>query len=274
MNASDGWAGHAHHVEDRHPEGDGVRDGERRDGGDEAAPPAHEQHHAGDEQQVIDAAQDVLDAEREPVPGPRRARAQRDLGQRARRHSGQPVAVLVLDAHEDVDEAAREARESHHRCAAGLVAEEPLLDDEAVRLTGAAVGAPGPRRSRAAAPRSATPSRPSPESSARTRSRRPPARALPGTRGASRGRARARPATTAPPPSARGPPSSWPHSRAISERLPPSGPSTRGPPLSRLHQVADRGARPAPRLCFHKSGCRSHGCTRSPIEANAATSTS
>ena len=61
--------GHVHPAERRRDERDAVRDGECGDRGDDALAAAHDQQQRQHEQQVIDAAEDVLDAEHEIRPG-------------------------------------------------------------------------------------------------------------------------------------------------------------------------------------------------------------
>ena len=67
--ASTGAAGHMHPAERRRGERDAVRHGERGDRRDDAAAAAHDQQQREHEQQVIDAAEDVLDPEHEIRPG-------------------------------------------------------------------------------------------------------------------------------------------------------------------------------------------------------------
>ena len=102
----DRWSGHIHEAQRGGGERDAVRHRERRDRTDQSLPAFHQQHEREDEQQVIDAQHNVLDAEDEigrgNLPTWRRGfhREARRVRQQARclRH-----AIGAFDASEHVN---------------------------------------------------------------------------------------------------------------------------------------------------------------------------
>ena len=110
MIASTGGPGHVHPAHRRSDQGDAVRDRERGDRGDDALAAAHDQQQCQHEQQVVDAAEDVFDAEDQIGPGDLAGAGRRGDGElRARQR--QPFdlagAVAALDAGDHVADADR-----------------------------------------------------------------------------------------------------------------------------------------------------------------------